>query len=246
MNTSQDELAQQSAEKAYALRDQLSESERLTILDGYYGFVTGEIEKKIETGELRTQLYPRNAGPLMNLSFSYLQIGQFEKAVPEASEALRLAPKSTIAYGQLGAAFTGLNRFAEAREIFERGLQQNPDLTNFHGRLYQLSFVGGDNAGMQQQLDWAKGKPDEYVALDWQTGAAAFAGEWRRAESLSRRSIDDALRSDAKQVAAEHLAEAALRGAVFDQCSRSKAAAMQALALTPPRLLGVRPMLALA
>src|SRR3989440_605022 len=179
MNTSQDELAQQSAEKAYALRDQLSESERLTILDGYYGFVTGEIEKKIETGELRTQLYPRNAGPFMNLSLSYLQIGQFEKAVPEASEALRIAPKSTIAYWQLGAAFTGLNRFAEAREIFERGLQQNPDLTNFHGRLYQLSFVGGDNAGMQQQLDWAKGKPDEYVALDWQTGAAAFAGEWR-------------------------------------------------------------------
>src|SRR2546426_4033993 len=163
MNTSQDELAQQSAEKAYALRDQLSEFERLTILDGYYGFVTGEIEKKIETGELRTQLYPRNAGPFMNLSLSYLQIGQFEKALPAANEALRLAPKSTIAYGQLGAAFTGLNRFAEARQIFERALKQNPDFTNFHGRLYQLSFVSGDTTAMQQQLDWAKGKPDEHV-----------------------------------------------------------------------------------
>ena len=230
-STNQAELAQQSAEKAYALRDQLSESERLIILDGYYGFVTGEIEKKIENAELRTQLYPRNAGPFMNLSFSYLQIGQFEKAVPEASEALRLAPKSTISHAQLGAAFTGLNRFAEAREIFERGLQQNPDLANFHARLYQLSFVAGDHAGMQQQLDWAKGKADEFVTLDWQTGPASFAGQWRRTQDLSRRLIDNALRIDAKTVAAEYLAEAALRGAVFNQCTQSKAMAMQALGL---------------
>jgi eukaryotic-like serine/threonine-protein kinase len=245
-NTNQAELAQQSAEKAYALRDQLSESERLTVLDGYYGFVTGEIEKKIENSELRTQLYPRNAGPFMNLSLSYLQIGEYEKAVPEASEALRIAPKSTIAYGHLVHAFTGLNRFAEAKEMIERGLQQNPDLMNFHARLYQLSFVGGDHAGMQQQLDWAKGKSGELVALDWQTAAVSFAGQWRRAESFSRSSIDEALRNDAKEAVAEYLAETALRGAVFDECTRSKAAAVQALALKPHRLLGVRPILALA
>ena len=244
--TGQFELAQQSAEKAYALRDQLSESEKLTILDGYYGFVTGEIEKKIEIGELRTRLYPRNAGPFMNLSLSYLQVGQFEKVIPEANEALRLVPKSIIPYGQLGAAFTGLNRFAEAREIFERGLQQNRDLTGFHGRLYQLSFVGGDTAAMQQQLDWAKGKADEYVTLDWQTGPASFAGQWRRALDLSGRSIDDALRSNAKQVAAEYLAEAALRGAAFDQYAGCKAVANQAFGLETNPSTTARAVLALA
>ena len=240
------ELAQQSAEKAYALRDQSSESERLTILDGYYGFVTGEIEKRIENAELRKTLYPRNAGPFMNLSLSYLQVGQFEKVIPEASEALRLAPKSLIPYGQLGNAFTGLNRFNEAREIFERGLQQSPEHTPFHGRLYQLSFVGGDTAAMQQQLDWAKGKSDEFVTLDWQTGPASFAGQWRRAQDLSRRSIDGALRSDAKQVAAEYLADAALRSAAFDQYARCKAAASQALALETNPSTNTRAVLAMA
>ena len=230
-NTGQMELAAQSAEKAYALRDRVSEVEQLAILDSYYGFVTGEIEKRIENAELRKTLYPRKAGPYMHLSISYLQIGQFEKVIPEASETLRLVPKSIIAYGQLGNAFTGLNRFAEAREIFERGLQQSPDHTPFHGRLYLLSFVAGDTAAMQQQLDWAKGKPDEHVTLDWQIGPASFAGQWRRAQDLSRGSIDDALRRDAKQVAAENLAEAALRGAAFHQCTQGKAAAMQALAL---------------
>jgi hypothetical protein len=34
------------------------------------------------------------------------------------------------------------------------------------------------------------GKPDEYVALDWQTQEAAFTGQWRRAQDFSRRSID--------------------------------------------------------
>ena len=55
---------------------------------------------------------------------------------------------------------------------------------------------------MQQQIDWARGKPDEYVALDWQTGAAAFAGQWRKAQELSRRAIDLAARGDTKEVAA--------------------------------------------
>jgi len=245
-NTGQAELAQQSAEKAYALRDRVSEGERLAVLDSYYGLVTGEIEKKIENAELRTRLYPRNAGPFMNLSLSYLMIGQFEKTVPEASEALRLAPKSTIPYSHLAAAFTGLNQFAEAREIYERGLKQNPDFIVFHGRLYQLSFVGGDTAAMQQQLDWAKGKPDEYVTLDWQTGPASFAGQWGRAQDLSRRSIDDALRNNAKEVAAEYLAEAVLRSAAFDQCTQSKAAAMQALALEPNPSTTTRAVLAMA
>ena len=34
------------------------------------------------------------------------------------------------------------------------------------------------------QLTWASGKPDEYVALDWQT-QAAFAGQWQRAQDFS-------------------------------------------------------------
>ncbi len=54
------------------------------------------------------------------------------------------------------------------------------------------------------------------------------------------------MRNAAKEVAAEYAAEAALRGAVFDQCAQTKAAATQALALEHNQLTTTRAALALA
>jgi serine/threonine protein kinase/Tfp pilus assembly protein PilF len=245
-NISQSGLAAQYAAKAYALRNRVSEREKLAILDSYYLFVTGEVDKRIDLAELRKRLYPHDASAFTNLSLAYGQIGQFEKAVPESLEALRLTPHSTVPYAQLGQAFISLDRFAEAREIYKQALQQNLDFTSIHSGSYQIAFASGDTAAMQQQIDWAKGKPNEYEALDWQTGAAAFAGQWRRAQALSRRSIDLAVRSDAKEVAAGYAAEEALRNTLFGQCTQTKAAATQALTLEHHRLTTARAMLALA
>lgn len=84
---------------------------------------------------------------------------------------------------------------------------------------------------MKQQLDWSNGKPDEYVALDWQTQTSAFAGHYKLAQEFSRRSIDLGVRSDAKEVAVQFAAEEALRSAAFGQCQQTKADAAQALTL---------------
>jgi len=46
--------------KAYALRDKVSKRERLGIDSIYYIFVTGELEKGAENGELWQQTYPRD------------------------------------------------------------------------------------------------------------------------------------------------------------------------------------------
>jgi predicted Zn-dependent protease len=159
---------------------------------------------------------------------------------------LRLNPNVTVAYVQLGGLLVNLNRFAEAGEICEQAFQKGMDSTSLHSELYRSAFVSGDATAMQVQVDWAKGKPDEYVALDWQTGTAAFAGQWRRVQELSRRSIDFALSSDAKEVAAGYSAEAALRSTLFGQCTLTKAAVKQVLALEHSRLTTARAALALA
>jgi len=90
-----------------------------------------------------------------------------------------------------------------------------------------MGFVGADTAGMQQQLDWFRGKPDEYMALDLQTQATAFLGQWRRSQDFSHSAIELAARSDAKEVAAQYAVEAALRSAVFGQCPQVKSATSQ-------------------
>jgi serine/threonine protein kinase/tetratricopeptide (TPR) repeat protein len=230
-NMKKPRLAAEYTEKGYALRDRVSEYEKFRILSYYYGFVTGEADKRIEVLEMQKQTYPRDFRAPAMLATVYDQLRQSDKAAAEAREALRLNPDFAAAYRNLALALIQLNRFEEGREVYERALQQKLDLAGFHSGLYEIAFVSGDRAAMQQQLDWAKGKPDEYMALEWQTGVAAFGGEWRQAQDFARRAIDLAIRSDAKEEAARLAAEQALRAAVFGQFTSAKAAAVQSVAL---------------
>ncbi len=228
-NTNQPGLAAENAAKAFALKDRVSEYERLRISSFYYISVTGEIDKAIEVQELMKQTYPRDHRGPGNLSDRYLRNGQFEKAVAEAQAAQRLNPNAVSWYANLGEAFLRLNRFAESKQVLEQALQQKLDTTDFHTYFYQIAFVSGDATTEKQQLDWSSGKPDEYVALDWQTQTSAFAGQNKLAQDFSHRSIDLAVRSDAKELAARYAAEEALRSAVFGQCQQTKTDAAQAL-----------------
>src|SRR6185369_8474300 len=127
-----------------------------------------------------------------------------------------------------------------------QALEQKLEVPTSHSLLYQIAFARGDTAGMQQQIAWEGGKPDEYVALDWQAGAAAFAGQWRRAQELARRAIDLASRGDTKEVAAQYEAEQALRGAVFGQLMLARAAAASSLGLERNKVTLTQAALALA
>jgi predicted Zn-dependent protease len=122
-----------------------------------------------------------------------------------------------------------LDRFTEAKDVLTQAVQQKIETIFFHALLFEIAFIENDTAAMQQQIDWASGKPDSYQALDWQTGGAAFAGQWRRARELSGRSIDLAMRGEVPEVAAQYEAELALRAAVFGQFAAGEAAAAQSL-----------------
>src|SRR5262249_26870977 len=219
-NSNQPGLAAENAAKAFSLKDRVSEYEKLRISSFYYSQVTGEVDKAIEVQQLMKQTYPRDHRGPGNLADRYLRIAQFEKAVAEAREAQRLNPNAVAWYANLGEAFLRLNRFAESKEVFEQAQQQKIDATDFHTYLYQIAFVNGDAASEKQQLDWSSGKPDEYVALDWQTQTSAFAGQYKQAQDFSRRSTDLAVRSDAKELAARYAAEEALRSALLSQCQQ--------------------------
>jgi eukaryotic-like serine/threonine-protein kinase len=209
-NTRQPGLAAENATRAYELRERMSELERLRIESFYYAFVTGEIERGIETLELYRRIYPRDERGPLNLSDRYGTIGQFERAVVQAREALRLNPNNAVGYWNLADSLMRLNRFAEAREICEKGIEQNPDTSALHYFLYQIAFADHGAAAMQQQLDWATGKPDEYISFDWQNAAAAGRGQWRLAQDFSHRSIALAPQSAAREVAAREPSEAAV------------------------------------
>jgi tRNA A-37 threonylcarbamoyl transferase component Bud32 len=230
-NMNQPSLAAGYAEKAFALRDRVGEYEKLRIAFFYYTTVTGELDKALEVQELFKQSYPRDQTGPGNLSDLYARTGRFEKSAAEANEALRLEPNSFPWHQNLAEAFIQLNRFAEAEEVYVRAMRQQLDSIYFRRGMYQIAFVNGDAAAMQQQLEWAAGKPEEYVAVDLQTQTAAFAGQYRRSQDFTRRAVEMAVRGGANEVATQYVAEKALRGAAFGQCQQMKADTAQALTL---------------
>ena len=98
--SNQDDSAQASEylKKAFELKDRASEREKLYISAHYYEMVTGEQQRAIEVYESWKETYPRDCTPRDNLSNRYTEFGQFEKALSNANESLRLNPKDVFAY----------------------------------------------------------------------------------------------------------------------------------------------------
>lgn len=233
-------------ERAAQSKSPASEYYKLDITTWYDRLVTGNLNKSLETSLVRVQMYAR-AFPVQNdLGISYLLNGQIEQSLAPFKETIRLNPNFAAPYKFLARALIRLNRFAEAKDTLAQALQLKLDMTAYHTYLYQLAFIGGDAAGMQQQLDWSQGQPDEYVALDWQTNAAAFGGQWRQAQEFSRRAIELAARGENREVAARYATEQALRSAVLGNCQTSKTNAAQGLTFGRGRLPLERAALALA
>lgn len=245
-NSGRPRLAAEHAQKAFDLRERVSEREKLRVSAFYYTLVTGELDKAEEVLALATQTYPRDSTMHINLGNTYLLTGQFDKAINASREAIRLDPNQVASQANLAQAFMALNRFPEAREVLERALERKLVTTEFYTGLYQIAFINQDTQAMKRQLDWMNDQPDKYVGLDWQTQSASFGGQLQRAREFSRSAVDLAISSDVKEVAARYAAEGALRNATFGKCQQTKAEAARALAIERNAVSMTRSALALA
>jgi eukaryotic-like serine/threonine-protein kinase len=246
-NTGQPKLAAEYTAKAYALRDRVSEREKLRIIGFYYFSVTGELDKYIENLELYKNTYPRDDRGYVSLSVAYDRIGQWEKSAEAAGEAIRINPNTVPPNTNLARALIRLQRYDESLAVLDRAFKQYKlDSDIFHTWLYDIAFIRGDAASMKHEVENLSGKPGEHSSIDWETNSSAFNGQWKLVQEFSRRSIDLASQSKAKEVAAQYAAEQALRAAVFGQCAQAKSAATQSLALEHNQVTLTRSALALA
>ncbi|HVP52333.1 MAG TPA: protein kinase [Terriglobales bacterium] len=234
-NLQQPSLALQYATKAFQLRDRVSERERLRISANYFS-AAGEIEKAAQTYELWKANYPRDSIPHGNLGGVYTNTGQWEKALAEFQEGLRLAPDAVTGYSNLALTYLNLNRLDEAQAAFDQAFAHKLDGGDLRGILYLLAFLRGDTAQMEQQLAWAAGKPgDEDGLLSTQSDTEAFYGRLAKARDFSRRAVDSAVRADSKETAALWQVNAALREAELGNTAAARQGVTAALALSPGR-----------
>jgi len=211
-NTNQWKPAKENATKSFELKDSVGEQEKLRISFFYYSLVTGEMDKAISTLELWRKTYTLSVAPYANLANCYMRLGQFERAVSVCREGFSSANVAYAAlYANLAESLLPLGRFDEVKETCRQAFARNFDGDYFHVLLFQIGFVENDSPLMAEQLKWFGGRNDEYIALGLQAGVAAFTGKWRAAQDFSRRAIDLAARTNAREVAARFAAEQALR-----------------------------------
>jgi eukaryotic-like serine/threonine-protein kinase len=220
-NTGQHELAIEHFRKAFDLRDRASEFENLKIAADYYAFATFEIERAIELYELLTRTYPREPFAWNNLCNRYNSVGEFEKAAAACRESIRLNPNWVTARSNLALALMSLNRFEEAKRVIQEALARKLESTPMHSHLYSLAFAKNDANLMKQQVDWALGRPDGYLAQLWQAEVAVFCGQLRKAGEFNRRAVELALHHGRKEAASQVWAGQAVIEGWFGQCEHT-------------------------
>ncbi len=234
-NMGQPTLAAANIQKAYDLRDHVSERERLRITADY-AFSNGDLEKEAQSYELWIQSYPRDYVPHGNLGANYAALGQWDKAITELHESLRLEPNSIVSYENLAEVYVALNRFDDAKATIAEAHERKLDNAFVHLLEYALAFLSHDTTEMEKQVAWGAGKPgDEDPLLSAQSDTEGYYGRLARARDFSRRASDSAVRADSKETAALWQANGALREAEFGNADLARHDAEAALALAPGR-----------
>jgi tetratricopeptide (TPR) repeat protein/class 3 adenylate cyclase len=212
LNLGESGLARENFTKAFALHDHVSERERFLIAARYYNHVTGELPKAIETYQLWTQAYPRDAGARANLGTLYGASGQYEKSIAETQEAIRLEPNAGANYSNLLLAQAALDRFDDARNTFNLATAKKIEDPILQVNWFGVAFVLGDTAEMQKQLAWSAAKPqgeDNFLAA--KSDAESYYGHLKIAREFSKKAFESALRDDEKETAAQWRMDEALR-----------------------------------
>jgi eukaryotic-like serine/threonine-protein kinase len=184
-NFSQVDVSAEYRKKAFELKDRASERERLYITAHYYAD-SGQLEKGIAAYELYKQTYPRDVTPDVNMAVTYVQsLGEFEKGLENAKEAIRVDPDEARGYDFSARAYVALNRLDEAKAILKAGLQRNPAFVYLHDNLAYIAFVQGDTATMDKEEAFLHDQPDLELGVDSRRGdIAASRGQLRQAQDF--------------------------------------------------------------
>jgi serine/threonine protein kinase/Flp pilus assembly protein TadD len=245
-NLGQASLSAENIKKAYSLRDRVNEREKYRISALYYDIVTGELEQSSQVYELWAKSYPKDAVPHGNLADIYNRLGQYEKAVSQNLEAIRLEP-TMVGYYNLAFNYLALNRPDDAQKVIEQAQEHKLEGDFLHYTIYHQAFLKGDRAEMERQLSWAAGKTGtEDLLLSYQSDTEAYYGRLTKARDFSRRAVDAAVRADSKETAAMWQLNAAIREAEFGNTATAKQDVAAALKLAQGRDVRLFAALALA
>lgn len=234
----QTELWRQYREKAFQLRNRTSEHERLYIVAHYY-LDSNQFDKGLAAWEVYRQTYPRDAVPLKNLAIGYIFLGEFDKALENAQEAIRVDPDAASQYLLAASACLGLHRLEDAKAFLNAATQRKFGGYEVPMFLALLAVEQHDDAALGREKTLLKTSPmAENMLLYFDATLAASRGQLNRSDELARQAQQTSLRLQLKQAAAEWLTTRARFEAEIGLTTRAIEDAHSALSLSnSPRVI---------
>ncbi|MDO8836445.1 MAG: tetratricopeptide repeat protein, partial [Vicinamibacterales bacterium] len=178
--------------RAYELRDRVSQPERFYIEAHYV--VDEDPEKAIEIFRAWKRMYPGSYIPPNNLAALLTgQMGRYDEALPDAREAVRLAPGSPMAYRTLALSCLGTGRLDEARQVLAAATARGINDGNMHRLALTMALLDGGRAALERRANPRSGNPMvELDTLRVRASAAMAEGRLREARRIWSEAIQSA------------------------------------------------------
>jgi len=216
-------------ERAYELRDRVSEWERFLITAQYYERVTGQIEKIPPLCDLWSQAYPRDRTAHTLMARAFRELGRYSAALVENEQARRLGENHPLDLEAWVTTTMQLDRVPEATAVARQAVEQTPDRLPLRRALHRLSFLAGDVDEMAAQVAWAKRTPGAEAVFVDQSDTDAYVGRVAAARERLQRGVAAAAQNDVNGQAAVWLGVDAVREAMFGNVEEARRQARAAL-----------------
>jgi DNA-binding winged helix-turn-helix (wHTH) protein/Tfp pilus assembly protein PilF len=147
--------------KAWALRDTVSERQRLAITARYHQSVTGDFDETVRNYQQWTHVYPLDSVPWANLANAQSYMAQYSPAIDAAKHSLAMNPRVAVVYVILARAYVRSGQYGNAETICQQAIAAGLDGADLLSLMLQTAFIRKDTAGVDAQMKWAHGKPAE-------------------------------------------------------------------------------------
>jgi len=231
-NTGRSADAPRYSQRAFELRERVSERERFFISWRYLIDAEQAWDKALNLAVEWTQTYPREAFAFNSLGLASGTLGQHERAVAAFRQALALDQKFVPSYGNLAGSLMALNRFEEVTGALRLASTNGINTNGIQRTTYLLGYVTNDRAAMDGAIAMARKTPDAVSATTWEARAAAGSGRFRVAHDSYQRAVEEARGDDYHELAAQWTAEDAETMALSGVCQDARRESGRALELS--------------
>jgi DNA-binding winged helix-turn-helix (wHTH) protein/tetratricopeptide (TPR) repeat protein len=183
-NIGEAQLGKDAMAKAYELRDQAEEPERLRITAMYEYWKTGDRHAAIRTYQAWAALYPRQSNPWVLLGQFQGSTGRPDLAVESLQHAVALNPGSASATSSLAEFQRYDGRLDDAKTTIRRALARGINNPEHHRILLDIAFLQHDDPAFNEQLAWFRANTSEEDLAALQADIDAAQGKLHAAVAL--------------------------------------------------------------